>query len=76
MKSLSNATKRAEAYKQHLLKENTVPKLILAMKLRIYRMKNETIKVRKQFKEKILELKQCGYGSRYIANLLGISKSQ
>ena len=28
-----------------------------------------------QFKEKILELKQCGYGSRYIANLLGIGKS-
>jgi len=22
-----------------------------------------------QFKDKILELKQCGYGSRYIANL-------
>lgn len=28
-----------------------------------------------QFKDKILELKQCGYGSRYIANLLGIGKS-
>lgn len=28
-----------------------------------------------QFKDKILELKQCGYGSRYIANLLGIGKT-
>lgn len=28
-----------------------------------------------QFKDKILELKQCGYGSRYIANLLGVGKS-
>jgi len=28
-----------------------------------------------QFKDKILELKQCGYGSRYIANLLGFGKS-
>ena len=28
-----------------------------------------------QFKDKILELKQCGYGSRYIGNLLGFGKS-
>ena len=28
-----------------------------------------------QFKDKILELKQRGYGSRYIANLLGFGKS-
>lgn len=28
-----------------------------------------------QYKDKIVELKQCGKSSRYIANLLGFGKS-